>query len=65
MIFGLQLIAATLDLSQDAAFLLFFFEKAAKAERHRVKKCTAERRDSRPRLSGGAKPRPPRSSVQA
>src|ERR1017187_10160745 len=58
MIFGLQLIAATLDLSQDAAFLLFFFEKAAKAERHRVKKCTAERRESRPRLSGGAKPPP-------
>jgi hypothetical protein len=31
MIFRLQLVARALDLSQDAALLLFFMEKAAKA----------------------------------
>jgi hypothetical protein len=31
MIFGLQLIAGLFDLAQDAALLLFFFEKATKA----------------------------------
>jgi hypothetical protein len=35
MIFGLQSIAGALDLSQDAALLLFFLEKAAKGHRKR------------------------------
>jgi hypothetical protein len=30
MIFGLECIARAFDLTQDAAFLLFFLEKAAK-----------------------------------
>jgi hypothetical protein len=42
MILGLQLIARTLDLSQDAALLLFFPEKTAKAKRHRVEKCNGK-----------------------
>jgi len=43
MILRLELIAGAFDLSQDATFLLFFFEKAAKTERHRVEKCNARK----------------------
>jgi hypothetical protein len=43
MILGLQLIAGAFDLAQDAALLLFFPEKAVKAERHRVENCNGRR----------------------